>query len=208
MKKLICFSILTLTFGWAMGQSQYIVLGEEPEAKCINKQEKKLLKEFKKTKCFRSLDDLNFLFIYTYSFKARPSPELFLKGVAAEELKILYRKKKNFPISYAIIFNQEQEVIGNAEESNIFCYYESLLAGRAYEMERKLLDYKSKKLPDRIFRIDATPSNLYFAEKDKELNVLLFDKDYKMKVLEMREFIECCWEESFPKQILEIHYPK
>ena len=182
-----------------MGQSQNIILGVEPEAKCINKQENKLLKKFKKTDCFKSTDDQSFFFIYTYGFKMPPSPELFLEGTATEELKVLYRKKADFPISYGIIFNQEKEVVGSAEESNVFCYYEKLLAGNAYEVERKLLDYKLQEQPDRILRIDATPGDLYFAEKDKELKALLFDTEHEMKVLDMKEFNRVLLGTVFPK---------
>ena len=191
-----------------MGQGQHIVSGEEPEAKCINKQERKLLKKFKNTKCYSSRDELSLMFIYVYGFKVQPSAELFLKRVVTDNLKVLYRKKAGFPISYGIIFNQEQKVVGNTEESNVFCYYESLLTGSPYKIEKELLDYKLRELPDKLFRVDATPGDLYFSEKGRELKALLFDKDYKMKVLKIEEFIQCCWEQSFPKKVLEIHYPK
>ncbi|MDW3196361.1 MAG: hypothetical protein R8G66_28565 [Cytophagales bacterium] len=207
MKKLICFSTLILIVFCTMAQGN-ILLGVAPEAKRVSKQEKELLGQFEATKCFKSSDDFSMFFIYTYDFEEQPSPELFLEGAAIEKLKVLYRKEVDFPISYGVIFNQDQEVVGNAEESNVFCYHEKLLARSAYQVEKKLLDYQLQEKPDRILRIDTAPSDIYFAEKDKELRVLLFDTDRKMEVLEMKEFIACCWEDTFPKEILELQYPR
>lgn len=190
-----------------MGQSN-ILLGVEPEAKRVSKQEKDLLQQFEGTDCFRSTDDLRVFFIYTYDFQEQPFPEIFIEGAALEKLKVLYRKEVDFPISYGIIFNQDHEVVGNAEESNVFCYHENLMAGSVHAVEKKLLDYVLQEKPDRILRIDTAPSDVFFAEKDNNLKVLLFDTDRKMVVLEIQEFIACCWEETFPKEILELQYPR
>ena len=204
MKEIFCFLGLLLNSSSMIAQSN-IFQGQEPNVECIQKLEKKLTKKFKKTDCFDSADNLNYLFIFTLAFHQKPAVDLFLNQKTMQELSFLYRKKGGFPINQAAIFNQNKKVVGVTEELNIYCYYKSLLAGNAYNRENKLVQYYFDHIPDRIFRINATPLTLYFAEKAGKVDALVFEKD-QLKVLNIEEFVKCCWDQYFPKEALDIHY--
>ena len=204
MKEILCFLLWILSLSNMMAQNN-ILRGQEPSTECIRKHEKKLTKKFKKTDCFDLADGLNYLFIYTLGFNQRPSPDVLLDKGLMRKLDFLYRKKSDFPINDAAIFNQNKKVVGVSEGLNVYCYYESLLAGDAYKVEKKLVEYKFDQNPEKIFRINATPSGLYFAEKGEEVEALLFKND-QLKILNLNDFVECCWEEYFPEELLDLHY--
>ena len=204
MKKIFCFLGVLLNFSNIIAQSN-ISQGRELNVECIQKLERKLSKKFEKTDCFNSADNLNYLFIFTLAFHQKPAADLFLNQKIMQELNFLYRKKGGFPINQAAIFNQNKKVVGVTEELNVYCYYKSSLAGNAYNREDKLVQYYFDCMPDKMFRINATPFTLYFAEKAGKVEALVFEKD-QLKILSMEELVKCCWDEYFPENALNIYY--
>lgn len=69
-----------------------------------------------------------------------------------------------------------------------------------------MISYFIEHKPVRIFVIDPYITTFYFAEKNGEVKALMFDGDGQLKVLDKEEFVECCWDDYFPKVILDNYY--
>ena len=201
MKKICSFFMMALSLFSIMGQGP-ILKKQGPSIELIYKQEKKLIRKFKKTKCYNPLDSLHYLFIFMLEFKDQPNPSLILKQGIMNELFFLYHKNRKFPINSSIIYNQNRKVVGSAERSNVYCY-EDLES--AHKEDRMLVNYLLEQNPEMIFQISPASSNLYFAKKGRKIIALLFE-GYQLKVLSLKEFVDCYWDEYFPKEIIDLYY--
>ena len=189
-----------------MNAQEKFIHGKRPDEKMIVKHQNALNKKFSKTKCSESENNFNFLFLNWYGFKNTPTKSLLLDKDLVHKLDVLYKSKEEIPYNYTIVYNHDKNVVGYVEYFNqIYCFEND--KGALYKKYEALLKFYFDKEPDRIFQIDASSTEVYFAEKNGQLKVLTFDENLNLLVKSIEEIVNCCWEDLFPQEIVKIYYP-
>lgn len=211
MKNLIFLISICLISLTALSQNQSVRLGSNTETLCYKKQEKKLIKKFKKMKCNQVSDSLKLIFIHHYGFVEKPTKNLFLENEMFSKIRPLYRIKGSFPISYGIVYDENKIVVGNFEENNVYCDNKVFSASGPGQINRNLLKYYLDNEIDEIFKVDSAPSDVFFSQRNEELNVIIFQvkkHGYVMKTMDIDYFLENHWNDVFPEVILNDYYNK
>lgn len=203
MKRILFLFLSILFFTGAYAQTKPI-LGPEPTKERLLKHQKDLYRKLKKSDCSEGSGDFKHLDIFVHAFATKPSPDLLLRKDFLNELRYVYNRNKDLPAHFSVLYDTGYDVRAYTENTKLYCFYST--QGSLKKSFDALLKYRQG-LPEPvdIFRINATSTNLYFAEINGAATALIFEKGELIE-LNMEEFVKCCWDTYFPEETLDIYY--
>jgi len=155
-----------------------------------NKNLKYVLKKASKLECDDKTMKYSTLMIYWFDHH-HLHKEDFTNETLIGSLEIIPERKKKWPSSDIIIFNQQGRVVAYSEGLNVYCDLVNHFSHKYF------VDYYLKNNPEIFFKISGTDGSIYFSKKDNQITVLEFgSKGFVEYSLE--DYKNCCWNTFLP----------
>ena len=154
----------------------------------ISSYNRRLYRKLKKLECTRKNESRSILFIYHLKLNGKVSKEEFNASFLKSNLSFIENSETDFPGNTALVYNDSLKVIAEVDDLRVYCAFDGYLEG--------LLTLAVSGSFDLVFSISGTNGAIFFGWGKEEISVFEVS-DENVRVYQLKEFVDCCWERLY-----------